>query len=253
MPTIVNSLRNTLDADANASAINASAILYSTQAEALNSSDQLLIIGEWCSRRRYLQVDGFGDTDEEAGNFVTSSLKDSLGNYPDPFTSFFSAGVQIAFDVGPNPVSNYGKQMGIVTNVGLRHYHHQIQFGLWLDGSVTTTGFLGGTVVTDYMSDGFSANGTILEAGGGNGTWDQNNISLGNLRGINKPVTAVAGTGIGLPITNVLLGDPLNTHGGTLYEDGAMTGYFTEDGIDKIFSNSTNAQNISIGGYGDGM
>ena len=259
MPTFVKSLRNVLDADANATAINANAFLYSTQAEALNAGEQLFIISEYVTRLRELAISS-GTSLEEAGNQITASLKDSLGNYPDPVTPFFAAGVQIGFTTPPFPgsptpfpVASYGTQGGLVDNVGLRHYHHQIQHGLRLDGSVTTTGFLGGTVTTDYMVDNFGSNGTILEAGNGNGTWDLTNISLGDFRGIQKPVTAVAGTGIGLPISNILLGDPLNTQAGTIWEQGMLTGYFTEDGVDKQLGQSTSTNNISVGGAGDGI
>jgi len=259
MPTFVKSLRNVLDADANATAINAGAYLYSTQAEALNAGDQLFIISEYATRYKELLV-GTGTSPEEAGNFITGSLQDSLGNYPDPVTTFFAAGVQIGFTTPPFPgaptpfpVANYGRQGGLVGNVGLRHYHHQIQFGLSLDGSVTTTGWLGGTVTTDYMVDNFGSNGTILEAGGASGTWDQTNISLGNFRGIQKPITAVAGGGIGLPLTNALLGDPLGTQVGGIFEQGMLTGHFTEDGVDKQLGQSTSTNNISVGGAGDGI
>jgi len=261
MPTYVKSLRNVLDADANATAINANAFLYSTQAEAINAGEQLFIISEHASRIRQAYEQIFGFTQETAGGAATASMKDSSGNFPDPVFGFFSSGVQIGFEQPqwgfPTmfPVSSYGIQGGITDNVGLRHYHHQIQYGLYLDGTQTITGsWFGGTVVTDYMEDIFSSNGTVLEAGGGNGTWDQNNISLGDLRGINKPVTAVAGTsGFGVATTNILLGDPLGTQGGTGFGAGEATGYFTEDGVDKTLANSTSAHNISIGGFGDGI
>tara|TARA_R110000787_G_scaffold28676_3_gene78083 strand:+ start:525 stop:1283 length:759 start_codon:yes stop_codon:yes gene_type:complete len=252
MPTYVKSLRNVLDADANAISINSNAYLYSDQAEALNSGDQLFIISEYATRYKELFLNN-GSTNEEAGNAVTASLKDSGGNYPDPVSFNIAAGVQIIFDVGPNPVSNYGTQVGILDGVGLRHYHHQIQFGLYLDGTVVTTGWFGGTTTTDYMSDNFSANGTILEAGQGTGTWDQNNISLGNLRGIQKPITAVAGTGLGTTFTNIFVGDPNGSQTGTGFGAGEVTGRFTEDGVDKMLGNSINSTNISIGGYGDGI
>jgi len=259
MPTYVKSLRNVLDADANATAINANAFLYSTQAQAINAGEQLFIISEYVTRLREFAI-GTGTSEEEAGNTITASLQDSLGNYPDPVTTNFAAGVQIGFTTPPFPgsptpfpIASYGTQGGLVNNVGLRHYHHQIQFGLKIDGSVTTTGWLGGTVTTDYMVDNFGSNGTILEAGSQTGTWDQNNISLGNLRGINKPVTAVAGTGLGLLFTNILLGDPLNDQAGTIWEQGALTGYFTEDGVDKQLGQSTSTNNISVGGHGDGI
>ena len=260
MPTFVKSLRNVLDADANATAINAGAYLYSTQAEALNAGDQLFIISEYVTRYRELMISIGTSTAEEAGNLVTASLQDSLGNYPDPVTTFFAAGVQIGFTTPsfpglptPFPVASYGTQGGIVNNVGLRHYHHQIQFGLFLDGSTNIVGYFGGTVITDYMTDNFFPNGTILEAGGAAGTWDQTNISLGDFRGIQKPVTAVAGTGIGFYSTNALLGDPLNIQAGTIFEQGMLTGHFTEDGVDKQLGQSTNTNNISVGGAGDGI
>ena len=259
MPTYVKSLRNVLDADANAISINSNAYLYSNQAEAINASDQLFIISEYATRLKALYMASDPTlTDEEAGNVVTGSLKDSGGNYPDPVNTFFSAGVQINFNPPQNfpvpfPVSNYGTQGGILNNVGLRHYHHQIQFGLWIDGSVTTGGLLGGTTITDYMVDNFSTNGTILEAGQGTGTWDQNNISLGNFRGIQKPITAVAGTGLGTLFQNILLGDPNGNQVGSQFEAGGLTGRFTEDGVDKMLATSTSATNISVGGYGDGI
>ena len=258
MPTIVNSLRNVLDADANATAINANAFLYSTQAEALNASEQLFIISEYVTRQRQLFL-GNGYTEEESGNIATGSMQDFGGNYPDPFDNFFSSGVQVGFTTPPFPgaptpfpLSSYGEQGGLVDNVGLRHYHHQIQFGLHLDGTTTYTGWFAGTVTVDYMVDNFGSNGTILGAGGGNGTWDQTNISLGDLRGIQKPITTVAGTsGLGVSIENVLLGDPLN-QAPQGFGAGELTGFFTEDGVDKQLCQST-SQEVSVGGHSDGI
>ena len=259
MPTYVNSLRNVLDADANVTTVNTNAYLYSTIPEAINAGDQLFIISEYATRLRKVYVELLNYSEEEAGNTITGSLQDSLGNYPDPTGQFFSAGVQIDFQVpqgnfaSPFPLGTYGIQGGLVSGVGLRHYHHQIQYGLNIDGNYYNGG--GGFLIVDYMEDAFTTNGTIIQAGEGAGTWDQNNISLGNLRGVHKPVTSIGGNsgGLGGSVWNVIVGDPSGVQTGTGFGAGEVTGHFTEDGIDKMLANSTSAPNISIGGFGDGI
>jgi len=255
MPTFVQSLRNVLDADANMTSNGG--FLYTTQAEALNAGDQLFMISEYASRIRLVYQTLYGMTTEEAGGYATASMKDSLGNFPDPVSGFFSAGVQIGFQQPqggfptPFPVSNYGTQGGIMGNVGLRHYHHQIQFGLELDGNYYNGP--GGFLVIDYMEDAFNSIGTGA-AGMGYGTWDQTDISLGNLRGTHKPVTTISGNsgGLGGAIYNVLFGDPAGVQTGTGFGAGEVTGYLTEDGNDEQLC-QTSTQDVSIGGESDGI
>jgi hypothetical protein len=261
MPTYVKSLRNVLDADANTAANNPIGGLYTTQAEAINASDQLFIISEYASRMQAIQEQIFLQSEEVAGGYATASMKDSLGNFPDPVFGLFSAGVQIGFEQPqwgfptPFPVSSYGIQGGLQSDVGLRHYHHQIQFGLELDGNYYNGP--GGFLVIDYMEDAFNSIGTGA-AGNGTGTWDQTNISLGNLRGTHKPVTTVGGntSGLGGVMYNILVGDPLNINftstTGQTFGAGDITGYLTDDGSDEQLCQTT-SQDVSIGGYSDGI
>ena len=253
MPSFKKSIRNVLDADANATTVNAGAFLYTDKAESLNASDQLFIISDTATRRYEYYVQQFGFSQELAGNFITASIRDSLGSYPAPSSSFFAAGVQIDFMTPQNfpvpfPLSSYGQQGGIVTNIGLRHYHHQIQYGLHLDGNKYVG--QGGFLTVDYMSTNYANN--ISAAGDGTGTWDTTDISMRNLAGVNKPVTALSGNTNAGAGWNILLGDPLGTQTGTIFEAGATTGYFTDDGVDEQLCSST-TQEISMGGYSDGF
>ena len=251
MPSFKNSIRNVLDADANSTTINAGAFLYTNKAESLNASDQLFIISDTATRR-YEYFRSFGMSQEDAGNYVTASIEDSTGNYPSPVSSFFASGEQIDFMVPqgfpvPFPLSSYGQQGGIVSNVGLRHYHHQIQYGLHLDGNQYVG--QGGFLTIDYMNTNYANN--ILGVGQQTGTWDMTDISMRNLAGVNKPVTALTGNISNGAGWNIIVGDPLGNETGTIFEAGATTGYFTDDGVDEQLCSST-SQEISMGGHSDG-
>ncbi len=249
-------LRQVLDAEANTLANGG--ILYPTAGDATNSSDLLHIISEYASRIKFAH-EALGLTTEEAGGLATASMQDSNGNFPDPFTIGESAGVQITFTppdpitgLSLFPVGTYGTTIGVISNAGLRHYHHSIQMGLAIDGTYNVVGQGVGDV--DYMVDNITGTGTgvfrdeILEAGKTVGTWDIDNISLGDLRGIQKPVPAVSGpSGIQTLIENFLVGDPSNSApvGSGNYE---VTGYSSYDGTSHQYGFDENSQNIRIGG-----
>ena len=122
--------------------------------------------------------------------------------------------------------------------------------GLAIDGLYIS--FPVGTTI-DYMEDTVTGTGTgtfrdeILEAGKGLGTWDMDNISFGDLRGIHKPVPAINGpSGFQQTINNTLIGDPSNTApaGAGNFE---VTGYSAYDNIGDQFS-GVQGNNIQFGG-----
>lgn len=244
-------LRQVLDAEANA-ATNGG-ILYPNTADAQNSSDLLHIISEFASRTKFAFENVFFIPEEEAGGHATASIQDSNGDFPDPTGIGESAGVQTIFTTGNPalfPISSYGETIGVIGNAGLRHYHHSIQMGLAIDGLYVS---FPTPVVVDYMNDNVTGTGTgafrdeIQAAGRSGGTWDIDNISLGDLRGIEKPVPTISGPqGLQLEMTNIVIGDPSNTSYGA--GNFQVTGYSAYDNTGAQYGLDENTQNIRVGG-----
>ena len=147
-----------------------------------------------------------------AASFYSAQLEDSQGGSP--------------YQDGLSSSNSYSNVQVWYTDVGLRHYHNQMQA---MKGFNTTAGDMAG----DYSSTSPSVNG-IPAVGDGNGTYNTGlDVRMGDMRGFEYPT---AGSVI-WPSSNI-------PAGASPYEPGANT----PPGGDEYLAN---AEEISVGSVTD--